>query len=814
MADMISYYYPVGPYGPICDYVAPEVLTPTGGCKVDADCPPGFRCVDGKCVPIADDDTIFDPPKNDPYTRWPRVTCKRDPVTKELYDCQAYWDTPLPVDPAAATAALGASNWAKEGLVDFGINDKFFVVSVGPQSCQPYDPDINIRPLTFIDSDGNKIIRQAYQNSTPVTYPVDGSIDGVNAEATGASPSLIVKFNYDGTQLEVTGRGSGQVSITVSWSDNPSTDGVAFDTITINTVQFVRSGNDGSVTKDVFVAAEVGYYTIAYTNLNPSNTPIKVTESFTKLELKDGGGNDTNATVKIGDVYSPIQADSSSGSLWSETADEYAVWVNPEECTLPCAEQEVTYLINFPETATYFFEFAADDIAYALFDAEETAFMNATTPTIVNPDKFSDATGPTIVSRSVTAGQHKIVVKCTNGASGGDASNSYYINNTITWGSITLGPGTAIYTAESGYAPTTSGTGYNEMGGFSVPADSTTNKYLSFGTREAGPTVANRSAQITTDLSNVGRLVFGVIAGNDSNGGERPNNYNDTWDVSFDNTNWIQVAPSKQYSGMERAEYDATYGSWYDFSVNVPTSARTSNSTIYFRSSGTSPEYGTGYNGLNTANSVSTYANGGDVYGLYKIEKITNVAGTCANIHPNAYDWSKNPGGWYIKICKDAPCIVASEISGWVKVVHGAWTPLLNNYGVYPSLTQQLTGQTHTINYTVYCEIAGVYTLNYAVDNQGQWYWDGVQVAAGANFTSQLSTTISNVTVGSHTITMKVTNVPNGSSGVDWIDNPAGGAFTLVNPNGKIVKTSADLTTTADGNLIWHTRLATGYRYA
>ena len=48
----ISYYYPEGPIGPICDYVTDDDVG--RGCSSDADCPPGYICVDGRCVPVGD----------------------------------------------------------------------------------------------------------------------------------------------------------------------------------------------------------------------------------------------------------------------------------------------------------------------------------------------------------------------------------------------------------------------------------------------------------------------------------------------------------------------------------------------------------------------------------------------------------------------------------------------------------------------------------------------------------------------------------------------------------------------------------------
>ena len=71
----------------------------------------------------------------------------------------------------------------------------------------------------------------------------------------------------------------------------------------------------------------------------------------------------------------------------------------------------------------------------------------------------------------------------------------------------------------------------NEVSGFVVPDDSPTGKYLSFGTITAGPLVQNRSASITLDLTGAKSISFWCIAGTGTNGGERPNDPNETLEV-------------------------------------------------------------------------------------------------------------------------------------------------------------------------------------------------------------------------------------------------------------------------------------------
>jgi len=813
MSDIIQYYYPVGPYGPICDYVAPG----PSRCSVDADCPPGYVCKDGVCVPktevLVDDDfeNIVDwAAESDQLPEyWPsRVKCKKDPNTGEYYDCVVEWDYDPNTTGYNGSTCLPAPdgscfNLEVDLLKDFGIEDEFFTVLVGPQTCQPYAPDINIRPIVFVDADGNETRKRAVEKSSPVTYPVDAGF--VTESSTGA---LTAQFTDNGRKLTVGGTGSGQIKIKVSWDDNPSTNGVAFDSITINGKTWTRSGDSGSDTKDVSV--ESGQtYDITYVNLNSANNPIDVSNSGKKINLKDGDGSDANATVTIEDIYSTVQNDSAKGSLWTETADTYGVWTNPKICTLPCIEQKVTYLVDFSSTSTYYFEFAADNSGEVFFDDEEEPFITATTPTMQNPSIFPQATAPSVTSRNITSGKHKLSVNCTNGAGVGESRQTLYIDSST----VTPGPGTAIRDSGVGISPNDPNTGLNELGGFIVPGDSTTGKYLSFGTLDVTSTpVYTRTASVNIDLSNITRVVFSVIAGSDTNGGERPNDISDTWDVSFDGgSTWIQVAPSKQYSGMEFAEYDATYGSWYDFSVNVPESYRVSGQIINFRSGGDVPEIGTGYGGLSASQVASTYANCGDVFALYRIEKYTVIRGTCDSIHENAWDWSKNPGGWYIKICKGGPCSSGDSVGGWYRVGGvSTWSSLMNKYAVWVSTTQPVENSTQTATYLLEITKSDTYTLEFNGDNLVTIYIDSAQVAQTSDFTNIQSTTIQ-LNPGNHYLVMEVWNEVRNAP--NWSDNPAGAAWLLKDSTNAIIRTSADLTTPGGGNLYWHTRLATGYDY-
>ena len=77
---------------------------------------------------------------------------------------------------------------------------------------------------------------------------------------------------------------------------------------------------------------------------------------------------------------------------------------------------------------------------------------------------------------------------------------------------------------------------------------------------------------------------------------------------------------------------------------------------------------------------------------------------------------------------------------------------------------------------------AGDYTLEYAADDVGIWTFDGTQVASVVEADSSWSsdppsfTTLSNVSTGTHTLVVTVTNSPNSNI---WDTNPAGIAWRL-----------------------------------
>jgi hypothetical protein len=434
-------YRPYGDFGPICDSLVPSRALPSAlldpnECGVDADCPQGFICVNGRCVPEDQEyEDLWLPP---PEIGGAGTKCKvrlLDDGSIEYYDCKTDYDAPG-VDPEEYTSECikingKCYNFYKETEVDLELPpfDDFEVLTLA--KCNPFDPDINIRSQTFFNNLGIKSTQYAAAKSFPVTFPVQGGM----AEGDG-SANVTCRFAEDGNSIIVGGTKGGKVgnlTLKLEWDDNPNTDGTALGTITVtnstgDTISFTQSGEEGSSQQTIDIPGESTSLTLTYTNLHPANDPIIVEEDGRKLCLKDGDGGDCNASFTIESVAS----EAGGGiSLWSEQANLYGVWVNPAVCTLPCLEQTVSYQIYFDQTETYHFEFGADDTGEVYFDEETTPFITATTPTMTNPAIFNDATGPTKVSKQITEGTHELTFKVTNNFIQGDEGNSYYFGSDV-----------------------------------------------------------------------------------------------------------------------------------------------------------------------------------------------------------------------------------------------------------------------------------------------------------------------------------------------------------------------------------------------
>jgi len=118
------------------------------------------------------------------------------------------------------------------------------------------------------------------------------------------------------------------------------------------------------------------------------------------------------------------------------------------------------------------------------------------------------------------------------------------------------------------------------------------------------------------------------------------------------------------------------------------------------------------------------------------------------------------------------------------------WGTFLRTYGVwYEPGNVETTGQTYSTTYTLNIKSPGDYTLEHSGDDVGTITFDGTTVATIPQATpsyrpyqTSQTTTISNVTAGTHTIVASISNTS--LPGFDnWNQNPAGIAWRLTRNN-------------------------------
>ncbi|WDS60988.1 PA14 domain protein [Synechococcus phage S-BM1] len=396
----MSFYYPEGYFGPICDSPVEDKRDRSIVIPPEDQYVPVFEEGDNWWYGIGDLTGI--PPK-----LLLRMECKQKP-DGTYFDCR-YIYTDGTEEDNNKTGGISS-----EG---FGLKDKFFVPEFGPESCSPFDPDINIRNRIYFLSDGTTVEKAKRGRSKPVTYAVDAS-----SKFGLSSTALTATFNSAGTAVNVSGSGTGNVLLKLKWNDNPNTHGVAVGSISINdetgtTYTWIQSGERGS--EENYISVEGGNtYNITFNGLNAANNPILVQDNDTKLCLKDGDNNDCNAEFTIETLENPVFT--YEQYQWNPDGRNYGVWVNPEVCTLPGIEQEVTYEIDIEHTDTYAFSFGSDDRGTVVLNGTDTIFNN------LAGGIFTTGSGrfPHTATRTLNRGKIKVTVSVTNAVLP-PSSNSY-----------------------------------------------------------------------------------------------------------------------------------------------------------------------------------------------------------------------------------------------------------------------------------------------------------------------------------------------------------------------------------------------------
>ncbi|MBU89553.1 MAG: hypothetical protein CMA57_04095, partial [Euryarchaeota archaeon] len=127
----------------------------------------------------------------------------------------------------------------------------------------------------------------------------DKATNGFDTNASlkikSTSPGVSAKFNGDGTQMIV--KGSGNVSLTFEWDDNPRTSGLAVGTLKVGNGEQVswtsiQKGERGSDSKTINVGNNDSTEVIG-------KGGFVVSGDKKKVKMKDGHGDDINSTFSI-----------------------------------------------------------------------------------------------------------------------------------------------------------------------------------------------------------------------------------------------------------------------------------------------------------------------------------------------------------------------------------------------------------------------------------------------------------------------------------------------------------------------------------
>ena len=563
-----TFYYPEGPTGPVCDLPGVEERRLVVG---DQEVDP--RQDTYGPIDWGNMEQVMNGPVQAIRTRRCRVRELAD-GRKEYYDCVDELLSPIAIPPDYPLIAP-QYDWKKESTEPWGLDDDFEPIRLDAKACNPHDPDINIFPVKFYRANGTFVQKTLVEKSSPVTFPVSS---GAALVVDDISASFVV----NGNTVQLNASGSGVVNLVFEWDDDPNAHGTATSNVSVGGLSFRQSGSKGKISASLNVTSG-GSYNV---NISPGTGYGGFSATGNKLCFRDLHENDCNASLTI--VGATTEAVDNTVGYWSPEANAYAVWVNPEICTLPDQTQQVTYLIPIPVTDTYTITGGADDTF--------NVYLNDSTNPIIGGAGGIFAGGalttPYSATTTLQAGTLKMVVTC-----------------------------------------------YNSDAGF--------------------------------------------------------------------NTN-------------------------------------------------------------------------GEPSGL-------------------AYSWDRNPGGWYVKICRGTSCIAPTS-STWVRSgpdAGGSWSEWMDTYATFASNFDPFPGELQTNTWTINVPFPGTYELDYGFDDVGTLSLDGTEIISSTynGNTAPATYTIPNLSAGPHTITATVTNqVAN-----DWISNPAGVGWTLTPLDSA---SNIDATFDSSGNLV------------
>ena len=154
-----------------------------------------------------------------------------------------------------------------------------------------------VQPLSEANSDGGKSV---YINSWTFDAPYNGyyglkgTVDNhAKVSVDGQEISTLDTYSQTNPKLKKFFLGQGTHLIEVQVQNEDTTTYTTLDKKIFSTKDWAIPA---SITVD---SASIGEQEIVYSGLNAANNPIRVTRGGKRIELKDGGGSDTNASFNI-----------------------------------------------------------------------------------------------------------------------------------------------------------------------------------------------------------------------------------------------------------------------------------------------------------------------------------------------------------------------------------------------------------------------------------------------------------------------------------------------------------------------------------
>ena len=124
----------------------------------------------------------------------------------------------------------------------------------------------------------------------------------------------------------------------------------------------------------------------------------------------------------------------------------------------------------------------------------------------------------------------------------------------------------------------TFGTGIGEIGGFADPNFAEvipSNRYYSFARNNTISSGTTRTLTLNgVNTSNYDKMFVTAIAGNDTNGGERPNDSGERLKVTINGQGPYTIIPARGDSSLGGEDWDTAYAAWQTATIDIPPAAQ------------------------------------------------------------------------------------------------------------------------------------------------------------------------------------------------------------------------------------------------